>query len=393
MFYHLPLWQNSKMWSKKMQLCVAEIYRQSVIIKSLKNFSAVIIFLISVVLIYSCRERNKLENIKTIRIGFTDIKNVDISDSTRVKIISLETNASSLMYDIDKIDFLEDKILLFNKNNVIVFDTIGKFLFNVGQRGIGPGEYLDVTSFFVKNNFIYLFDASTQKILAYDNDGTYISSAKLQSPYEALLIYPIENEQMYIAKNKYQGSNEKIPGFSIYNEHYKKTEDINNTYVESSNFDFNCFYSFQNKILYWKFLNDTIFSIVHHESMTPEYIIDFQNYAIPNHIRKGNDTEEIIEYVNNSNNPNLATLIRYIQEDSLYIRFGFIQKEAILNYVRYHKNTHEVEIRHIIDSKRKMIPNYCFLYKDDKIIFPASFLNDNDDNPSLVFINERDFWD
>jgi hypothetical protein len=329
--------------------------------------------------------------IQSIVIDFDNIKNIDISDNSKVRTIALETTDFSLLYEIQSIEFLDDKILVYNRDNVVAFGKNGKFLFNVGQKGQGPGEYQNISCFFVKEKNICLFDIATQKILTYNAGGQFLYSKSIQQKEGISIIYPIDN-QKYISINRYKGGNTNTPSISFLNSRYEKIQDIDNAYLGSNDFDQNSFYSFQGEVLYWKFLNDTIFSIVRQKKVIPKYLVDFQKYAIPQPIRRTNDTEGLIEYINSTENPNLATLIRYIQEDSLYIRFSFIQKEALINYSRFNKITKNVETCHIIDSNHKLSPNYFMLHKDSSIIISASYIDDEESNPSLVFVKENDYF-
>lgn len=110
-------------------------------------------------------------------------------------------------------------------------------------------------------------------------------------------------------------------------------------------------------------------------------------------MKNTNNTEKIIEYINNSDNQHIASLIRYVQEDSLYIRFGFLQKEGIIKYSRFNKITKEIKTCRIVDSLHKLSPNFFLLYKDDNLIISTNYIVDDEElNPLLIFVNERDYF-
>jgi hypothetical protein len=359
-------------------------------------FFIILKLLISVgffMLMSSCGKKTANYSAQSIAIDFDNIENIDLSDSANVKRIPLETTDNSLLYEIQSIEFLDNKIFVFTKNGVVAFDPNGKFLFNLGKRGQGHGEYQDVTSFFIQERKICLFDIATQRVLTYDENGQFLSAVRIAQEEEISIIYPLKSQE-YIAINRYMSSNKHTSKFSFLNNKFEKLHNIDNCYLESTEFDVNCFYSFKNEILYWKFLNDTIYSITQRDrTITPKYIVDFQDYAIPQYIRETNNTGRLIEYVSTSDNPNIASLIRYVQEDSLYIRFGFIQKEAIINYSRFNKSTKTIKTCHIIDSKRQLFPNFFLLYKDGIIIISASYIDDEENNPLLMFVNENGYFD
>jgi hypothetical protein len=191
----------------------------------MKIFSSPIlrIVLVAIVVASSCVKKNRVYDIQSIVVDFNNIKNIDISDTSKMKTIQLETTDNSLLYEIQAIEILNDKILVFNKNNVSAFDTEGIFLFNVGQRGQGPGEYQNITCFFVKEKNIHLFDIAVQKILVYDEYGKFLSSASIQQKEGVSIIYPIDH-QMYITINRHSGHN--TPAISFLDTQYRKIQDM-----------------------------------------------------------------------------------------------------------------------------------------------------------------------
>jgi hypothetical protein len=329
----------------------------------------------------SCNSSQE-NNTEVISIDFDKIKPVDIRDTSQVKILPLEATDFSLLEEIRSVDFIEDKILIFSSNKVFTFDRQGKFLFNIGRKGAGQGEYVRITGFFVKEKKIFLFDDVLQKLLIYNEKGEWLSSSAVNSDEGISIIYPLQNGG-YAALNKYRGENNQTPTVCLFDEALKKTHDIKSRTLQSGEIVYDNFSSFGNSILYWEFLNDTIFSINQQKELFPKYYVDFGEYKIPN----DKSSEELIEYVNNSVNPKMATCIKYIQEDATCIRFIFLQKEAIINCVIYNKENKTAEVLRFTDSENELSPQLFMLYKDGCIITSVLNINDFDDNPKLAFIN------
>ena len=77
-----------------------------------------------------------------------DILESELFDS--VFIVPLETKNSCFLGKIDKIEIFNNKIYVLDQEIsccLFVFDLNGKFLFKVGQKGRGPGEYQCVLDF------------------------------------------------------------------------------------------------------------------------------------------------------------------------------------------------------------------------------------------------------
>jgi hypothetical protein len=142
-------------------------------------------------------------------------------------------------------------------------------------------------------------------------------------------------------------------------------------------------------VLYWEFFNDTIFSINRKGELQPKYFVNFQEYAIPAHVRRNNNVLDIMNYyVGSPQNSKIASLIKYIHEDSSYLRFVFMQKEQIICYVKYNNDTKRTTLYRFVDYSHKFLPTLFIQYKDGEIIIAANII-DTDENPVLFFINEE----
>jgi hypothetical protein len=344
---------------------------------------------------YSCNNVKNKSEIQSITIDFEKYKVIDLADTSGIKIVPLETTENSLLTSIQHVEYLNDKMLVFARQ-VVAFDKNGKFLFNVGRKGQGPGEYSMLTNFFVKNGQIFLFDEPTQRILTYDESGNYLSSTRLHFQRSNLsVIYPIEN-QLFVAKNYYyRDETGCIPAVCILNEKYEKVQEIDNRCLTSRLITADNFCSFDDHILYWEHFNDTIFSVVEQKKIVPKYIVDFQEYKIPSDVQKSNDYVGLSKYFEESTETaKIATYSTYIHEDSAHIRLIFVQKENpttfYVNYVRFNKESKKVELYRLLDSRNKLMPKLFMQYRDGVITIEAHII-DSEDNPVLVFINEKDY--
>ena len=352
----------------------------------IKYFFYKLVILCGFIALTSCDIFENKNNIESIIIDFTSFDEIDIRDSSKVKIVELEATDASLLSEIKDVEYLKDKILVYSADMVVAFDLKGKFLYDIDRRGNGPGEYVRTTSFYIRKDTIFLYDDVSKQMLAYDENGNFLKSIRTEE--EIAFVYPLEN-QGFVAKNKYRGNNNHTPSICLLDNQLKKIKDIENRYLSSGNSGFDNFYPFKDEILYWEFLNDTIFSIIQQNRVEPKYFVDFQEYQIPRSITSTGDENKILEYITNSDNPKIATSIKYIQEDDQYLRFIFVQKEAILNYTIYDKQSKQSKIFRIIDSQDELRPLLFMKYKDGNIIMSAINLNGFDDNPLLLFINDR----
>jgi hypothetical protein len=128
------------------------------------------------------------------------------------KIIPLETNANSILGEFTKGIVKENKILVFDNRNrsLKVFDENGKFLFPVGAKGNGPGEYNDLRDFSLTDKDIWCLD--DKKINCFDfATGKYKSNIKFETKSlnpTCLLFYNPDNYYLW-ESNPYSSSSKE----------------------------------------------------------------------------------------------------------------------------------------------------------------------------------------
>ena len=102
-----------------------------------------------VIIFIACNTAKQPEN--EIQIDINEAKQIDFSDwFSDVDLIPLETNKSSLLYEVYKLIYEDNRFYIsdMRQGAVFVFDDKGKFLFStlpfIGQ---GPGEYIGMADF------------------------------------------------------------------------------------------------------------------------------------------------------------------------------------------------------------------------------------------------------
>lgn len=105
----------------------------------------------------------------------------------KARIIKLETNSESLIYEPQKIEYNNNKIYIidsYSEYSVTCFDENGKFKFKLKKLGRGPEEYI---SFYDANINKYTGDIELlvkgKQIMVYDSIGSYKQTIRL--PYFA----------------------------------------------------------------------------------------------------------------------------------------------------------------------------------------------------------------
>lgn len=113
------------------------------------------------------------------RIRLVDQKtNLKQSDFLEVVgLIHLETQDSCLVGYISQLIKRASGFYVWSVGQVVKFDSKGRFLYRINQKGRGPSEYSNIGAISVdgKERYLYIYDDRTQKMLCYDaQSGKYV---------------------------------------------------------------------------------------------------------------------------------------------------------------------------------------------------------------------------
>ena len=103
--------------------------------------------------------------------------------------VQLETLPECLLGNIDQMQVFRNKIYVLDRsvaNGLYVFDMKGKFLYQAGRKGKGPGEYYQISQFYIDSvkNAVTLLDAEMKKIHRYNlENGRFLEAIQLDKSY------------------------------------------------------------------------------------------------------------------------------------------------------------------------------------------------------------------
>lgn len=125
-----------------------------------------------------------------------------------IQFIKLETDDECILGDIIKIEetdsllFILDDIGSASSKRLHAFDKNGNFKFKVSQQGQGPGEYVDLQTFSIKSDTLYLFDGCSREFIRFDTSGKYIDKSDPIDQINVVDISPLKNQdQILVASN------------------------------------------------------------------------------------------------------------------------------------------------------------------------------------------------
>lgn len=228
-------------------------------------------------------KQNELQspsNMETISITDFETTYGKLSDfAEEVKMIPLEFTDKSILGEIKKI-VMSDKFIFVmertNKEGVYAFNRTGKFLYRIGTRGQGPGEFVDLADFSINEDegLIYLYDQPRTKVLAFTFDNKFVKD--IQMNYYASR-FEYQNGLFYLYK-EHASYGTPLYSLAIKDQNGKLVEQY---YPMLKNADamhiHDCiFRKRENDILFAQHLIDSVFTLSKKE-LTPRYYIDYKD--------------------------------------------------------------------------------------------------------------------
>lgn len=166
-----------------------------------------LIFAILIVLV-GCKNKEKINF--TVSDGINETysinafsKTLDMSEYTdSLSFIALDDSKDeALLKDINKCIIKNDHIYVFDffgTESVKVFDLSGNFLFTVGTKGGGPGEFFRTFDFDVNDDGIFLLDIRNRKILKYNLYGSFQEEYSYNDKFSGINSIIATNESTFL---------------------------------------------------------------------------------------------------------------------------------------------------------------------------------------------------
>ena len=117
-----------------------------------------------------------------------------------VRFIPLETNDDILIAGIGNVFQRGDTLLVYHSERISLFDMNGKYLYDIGSKGQGPGEFAYVRDVLVHDNLIYVQEHNN-RFKVYDWDGNFVKKLVLPHRVCGLITYPGKQEVLAYVNN------------------------------------------------------------------------------------------------------------------------------------------------------------------------------------------------
>ena len=260
------------------------------------NVKKSICFFLLYILIGSCTKTNLSTDLSVIpvesMVGKYEILN--ISDyASSVSYIPLETKDNVLIRNISEIIYEQEQFIVNDPiQSCMVFNKCGSYLHNLGNKGLGPEEYLSIRKISSWNDSIFLHTGSPVKIMIYHSGGRLIDILRadnISETYRFNAIWFLKphiylSDVVTMAANN---STSSYPSAILLQEDNKRltiSREYPNVSLEkefggfSSSFEVAIMYRFNDKVYTYKAINDTIFTIGPDLEMDKAFVFNLGKY-------------------------------------------------------------------------------------------------------------------
>ncbi len=316
----------------------------------------------------SCAEKESTFTGREIKIDLSKLKkNINIDLSTlNCEYIDLETVDGSLIGNIDKIYYVNDKIYVLDKEiagAIFIFDNKGKFISKIDAKGQGPGEYAEIDDFLV--------DMQTQEILILDYDQSkiiYYLGNKFKN--EVKITEDFENftqiKNHIIGINNYCYNKDGCYKISIFNKNLKLKKQIMPTPNNADNVSWDLkrtIHKYNDSLFLTEPFTNYIYAIDKNFNVSPCYYINFGKDSLDvnkNEMKR----DKFLNYIDNTNK---AFLVDNFLEMGNIISFNFFYNKKQVFCFSHSDGSKTLCANSIVDVKKKVV--MMPIHADEKYMF------------------------
>jgi hypothetical protein len=246
------------------------------------------------------------QTIKTIRLDEAYNKQIDITTSDffeSITYIPLETSTECLIDARPKINLTNDYIIITNNTKCLLFDkSSGRFIYEIGRNGRGPGEYKTARGGFFNDITLNLyFQGWKGNLIKYSLDGKVTGSIPIPNFKDNFTDPFFPENYNYLGKdtiacNIFNNLGTQKILIMIFDEKGNQTgsvpnSDITKEHKLSVSTGELSFFHFNNKLFYFQRFNDTVFCLTSNKS--EPYLILKRGRYLPERNSKNTNAENI----------------------------------------------------------------------------------------------------
>lgn len=265
------------------------------------------ILLVSLTMIFCFCGRKGADEENSVNVLKIDLLSEPLSEiknlselASDIRYVPLQTTENSLMSGFSrKVVKAGDRFYIHCRQEILCFDSGGKFLFKLSNEGRGPQEYNFIDDFDISTDsrFLAVLSHSTILMFSISEEGfDYKSAVKLKEPMPFRMGIVPESHNMFLAVAPWSGTEPSLsllvgPGgdtISFKPNFYKYTMNRTSNYQAINEM---VVYSAGREVCFKEEFSDTVFSIdAKNNSFKPRIIFDSHGTLITAEMRGGNES-------------------------------------------------------------------------------------------------------
>jgi hypothetical protein len=277
-----------------------------------------------------------------LTVDAENTNNLPVENIKNARFVKLETTEKCLIGEVKHIKVTENRIFILDSSTakaLFVFDYEGKFLFKVGSRGQGPGEYYSIDDFFIDEakQQIIIYDGDMRNLYHYDWRGVFVNKHSFSDLWPNACCpldsgcYALDFTKKASGRNKFYLSLLDQDNNSYFK--YKPL-DADHDYTNKSHIAF--YPGLDKKVFYTPTRCDTIF-LISHSGIESGYAIDFGSRKLPANFDKKTAKSEQAEKLLHSQ---YCYGVNDVSETDKWLVFEYSYGMQGLNFI-YNKETRE----------------------------------------------------
>ncbi|KYG76897.1 hypothetical protein AWW68_19155 [Roseivirga spongicola] len=178
-----------------------------------------------------------------------------------IEVVTLQETDNSLLTSASRVLKHRNEYLVINKSDeeVVFFDSEGKYLRTFRQLGQGPGEYQAINSIWIQDDELFIYERQRSIVFKYRIEGEFLDSKKL--PFEVGHVIGYKDE--YLVEFNYTIIEDSLMyKFGVLNSEMELTEKFLKTDEASDNIDMNpapSMFSYSDGVLLTHMYSDSVY--------------------------------------------------------------------------------------------------------------------------------------
>lgn len=279
------------------------------------------LFVAVVLLLYGC-SRNIQTETQTIEVDLSASHIVDLENNPPLKgAMAILQEPLGLIQDFY---FVDSVYIIRSGGKMYRFDVRGSFLGGISSQGRGSNEYLSIDDSWIEEDKVFMWDINNKQVLKYSLLDGEISTTALSpdagtNPFASLI--PMKSGG-YVGEMIFQGTADSPPELALYNDDFLFMSRIGDMKRNSGLTLGRTLSQYEDEVLYWRKLENTIYTIDNQGNIRPKWLVDFIGHNVPEP-QEGEDDYDRLDLIN-SKPTFYATLLSDVIESDNGLLFTYV---------------------------------------------------------------------